>query len=592
MADSIFLTFITPELSSSVHGILQLGFAMVFMAVLVITPLLVARTARDEQWQRRLDLIDKTGEPVAAHGTPKELGDAVATPAERWADVLPSLLLVFGLLGTFIGLGLALTEAANVLSSGQQAGGTPLDNLTPIMSSLGSKFKTSTWGILAFLSLKVLFMLRPYEEQRMAWAANKIRTNAAHTALQTQQQEAAERQRLIDTIVTSHGALLAQQLHAEGSAVQRHAASIEAQQDCTEHQVQAITQANAALLAEQQHVLQQASDQHAETTDTLKRMAEQQAHASAQLGGRIDLQIQCLEELKEHTAATRIAMDGFVHAVQGNIGTMATAANSMADAANAAGKASVGLGVVIDDFRNTMTSVLGDIKSGLGDSINAMQANFGTNMSAMSESLVRATSGIEAAISGLSSGVNDTIAMLQQASDVSTQLQLKAQASFSASGHELMTSLGSMQDYVQQMQTKIEAGLRSVSEAGLKITHATFKMSELLAASVTSNDRAEALVGNINGLSTEIRQLVAGVAGQQQSRDAVQVQLTQLGAHVSEMLGAQQKALQHDGNKQLVDTLERAARTWAQPSRVADESIERLVAALAQTPGIADETPA
>jgi hypothetical protein len=632
MADSVFLTFVMPELSTSVHGILQIVFALVFLAVLGITPSLVRRAARSEQWQRRLDRIDSADDPVATYATPEELSGAVATPAERWADVLPSLVLVFGLLGTFIGLGLALTEAASVLSNGQHAGGNPLDNLTPIMSSLGSKFKTSTWGILAFLSLKVWFMLRPYEEQRLAWAAQKIKARAAQAALHAAQQEAAERQRLIDTIAQSNGALLAEQQRTAAAAERRHESSlallqqlasqqIEAQAQASnaqltelqrataaagqQHQaaiaalqqgdarlLEAITQTSAAQLEEQQRATQQAASLHASTADALARMAEQDARATAQLTGRADQQIKQLDELKEHTAATRIAMDGFVHSVQDNISTMATAADNMARAADAAGKASVDLGVVIDDFRTTMSSVLGDIKSGLGESINTMQANFSANMSAMSDSLAHATTGIETAISQLSTGVNDTINALKQANTESVTLQTRAQATFAASGEELMTSLGDMQEYVSEMRTRMESGMASVATAGQKMLSAIAKITELQSAFDASNSQTQALVKNTDSLSADIRQLVAGVAGQQQSRDAMQTDIAQLSANVAELLSAQQQALQNDSHTQLVDTLERAAQAWSQPARVADESIERLVSALSQPSRVADETPA
>lgn len=643
MANSTFLTFVTPELSTSIHGVLQLGFALVFLAVLAITPTLVARFARSEQWQRRLDNIDHSHDPVAAHGSAQELSGAVATPAERWADVLPSLLLVFGLLGTFIGLGLALTEAAGVLSAGPQGGGNQLDNLTSIMGSLGSKFKTSTWGILAFLSLKVWFMLHPYDEQRLAWAAQQVKTRAMQAALQAQQLEADERQRLLDAIAHANDAVHAEQLRTAEAASHRHDTMLALLRDLAAQQIEAQAQANAAqleeqqraataaldrheaslallrecasqqiaaqaqgsarlaealaaasseLVAEHQRALQQVDSHHAETAAALAHMTAQQAGAAARLAECADQQIQRLDELTEHTASTRIAIDAFVNSVQDNVGTMARAAGNMADAAEASGKASVGLGTVIDDFRTTMTGVLGDIRTGLAASIDTMQVNFSNNMSAMSQSLADATSGIQNAIFELSSGVNATIDTLKHASTESVKLQAKAQATFAASGEELMASLGNMQSYVEEMRIKMEAGMTSVATVGQKIMHATSKMSELQGAFEASNEHTKNLVGNVDDLSDDIRHLVSSVVEQRHGREATHAQLVRLSADVAKLLDTQQQVFQQGGNKQLVETLERAAEAWARPSRVADESIERLVNALTQPVRVADETPA
>ena len=169
--DNVLLKFVVPSLDGNIHSVLQLTFAVLFVTAVIATLRAVSRSANDAQWERNFAGIEQAGASPSAHSSADELAHAVVTPAERWADVLPSMLLVFGLLGTFIGLGLALTEAANALGPGADA----LSRLTPIMDSLGSKFKTSTWGIFAFLSLKVWFTLRPYDERRNAWAAAKLR---------------------------------------------------------------------------------------------------------------------------------------------------------------------------------------------------------------------------------------------------------------------------------------------------------------------------------------------------------------------------------------------------------------------------------
>lgn len=219
------LSFFLPQLDGSVFATLQIIFALVFVAAIVVIPVLVRSSARASHWQRRLAAIEGADDPALAHRTPEELSAAVATAPERWADMLPSLLLVFGLLGTFIGLGLALTEAAGVLG-----GADALGSLTPIMDALGSKFKISTWGIVAFLALKIWAMLFPYEQARLAWSAEIVRQRAALAAARQADEAAAARLQQIAPIVQSVEALLAVQRAEAQRAHVRHAELLEALQ--------------------------------------------------------------------------------------------------------------------------------------------------------------------------------------------------------------------------------------------------------------------------------------------------------------------------------------------------------------------------
>ncbi|EJN09019.1 hypothetical protein, partial [Herbaspirillum sp. YR522] len=182
------LSFFLPQLDGSAFAALQIIFALLFVAAIVVIPVLVRGSARASHWQRRLTATEGATDQALAHGTPEALSDAVATKPERWADMLPSLLLVLGLLGTFIGLGLALTEAAGMLG-----GADALGSLRPIMDALGSKFKISTWGIIAFLILRIWAMLFPYEQARLAWSAATIRQRAALAAARQAEEEAAAR---------------------------------------------------------------------------------------------------------------------------------------------------------------------------------------------------------------------------------------------------------------------------------------------------------------------------------------------------------------------------------------------------------------
>lgn len=520
--DNILLKFLVPASDGSIHAALQMTFAAVFIAVVTVTPWLVRRAARSDRWEENLARLE-AGDGLATHyGTAEGLAAAVATPAERWADALPGMLLVFGLLGTFIGLGLALTEAAGALGPGNDA----LSSLTPIMDSLGSKFKTSTWGILAYLSLKVCFMLRPYEEARLAWAAQKTRARVAEANLQRRKQHDEDRQQLVNAIVQAGGAIVGAQQRTHELAATSHAQSLKvmeqlvAGQDKTTALQQQAAKHGLAALAQMGERLAAIDRHHEALAARMQTLAEQ---GERQTGQNTE-QLERLAVMAEHAAASRLAMDGFVHSVSDNIATMAKAADGMAVAAEAAGTASAGLGAAIDGFRGQMTDVLGQVRDDLNNTIGRMGETFGTNMETMSADLSKATAGIGDAIGQLSGGVADTLRMLNEANEQSIVRQTKAQATFAASGEQLMESMGTMQAFVGEMQQKIEKGLSSVATASQQMrgfevhlarnheqAAALLASVERLAPEIVKSTASLQAVGTLGG---EVRELVAGIAQQ------------------------------------------------------------------------------
>ncbi|WDZ95568.1 hypothetical protein Herbaro_19115 [Herbaspirillum sp. WKF16] len=217
MAKSVS-SFLLPQLDGSSFAALQVFFALVFVVAVVAIPLLLRKHARAGQWERRLAELDGADVQALAHATPEELSDAVATAPERWAGMLPGLLLMLGLLGTFIGIGLALSEVAG-LSGANAARG-----LAPVMDALGANFKISAWGILAFLFLRIWTIAFPHEQARLAWSAKLVGARAAQAAERLAQQEAEQRRQLVDAV---NGLVAAQQAEAQRAHV-RHAELLEA----------------------------------------------------------------------------------------------------------------------------------------------------------------------------------------------------------------------------------------------------------------------------------------------------------------------------------------------------------------------------
>ena len=156
------------------------GLSTLFVSTIVIasigTWLWLEMSSKSTNWQRNWDgdwHDDDSG--LDGYGSVHELSDIVATKAERVAAIMPSLLLVVGLLGTFIGLGMALNNASSVLANIDTVGmDGAMGQLTGMMEGLGAKFKTSTWGILCFILLNVAFNARAYDDKRLAWVIGTL----------------------------------------------------------------------------------------------------------------------------------------------------------------------------------------------------------------------------------------------------------------------------------------------------------------------------------------------------------------------------------------------------------------------------------
>ena len=107
------------------------------------------------------------------HGSVFELSDHVMTASEKCAEVLPSTLLVVGLLGTFLGVGFALDSASGVLGNKEGDPSKLISDMLPMLEGMGAQFKSSIYGIIA--SLFFTFWRSKYgsEKDRVKWVITK-----------------------------------------------------------------------------------------------------------------------------------------------------------------------------------------------------------------------------------------------------------------------------------------------------------------------------------------------------------------------------------------------------------------------------------
>lgn len=162
-------------------------FALIFLLSLG-SLIWVGRMANSEHWKRRWK------ESRGDYSSPQDLSDAVATPAEHFCEALPGILLIVGLLGTFIGLGVALNDAAGVFDLPDKD--EQFKQLSAVVHSLGTKFKVSTWGIMGFLLVRSVLAWGGWHEKRLIWCIERMRSETDDLRQQSEKQRRASEDRI------------------------------------------------------------------------------------------------------------------------------------------------------------------------------------------------------------------------------------------------------------------------------------------------------------------------------------------------------------------------------------------------------------
>jgi len=169
------LEFLSPSLGNP----LEVVFCTVILGGMLVSLITAEVFGRPSAWERNWQGGTHKGALDIEHGSLGELNLAVATLPERIVANMPGLLLIVGLLGTFLGLGMALDKASGILQGNADslnAMSDSLGQLTGMMKDLGTKFKTSTWGIIAFIALKLWDSARwSAESRRTGWCVDRMK---------------------------------------------------------------------------------------------------------------------------------------------------------------------------------------------------------------------------------------------------------------------------------------------------------------------------------------------------------------------------------------------------------------------------------
>jgi len=466
---------------------IQIVFGVSLLTLICLTVVAVLVGARPSSWEKKWNggTQDDTSDDLdVEHGSINDISAAVATTAEKMADIMPGILLILGLLGTFLGLGIALNKASTILVEANAGGGmdSAMANLMGMMEGLGTKFKTSTWGICAFLLLKAWSAKNGYEERRLRWCVGKMKT-AFETAREEQKKEREQAQQaVIDVLVRidrsllsqteANGELFAQQLKISErgntvitSALEATRQAVEKLQEAVLPQIQTL---NSAAL--------EANKYHSESTALLHRHSEQN------------------QRLLEDSQATRNALEQFVEANIRNLGAISQAASQMAEAAGDVGQSAEQLQSAINGFKAGVADVLGNLKQDLGKTIEMMGDSFATNMTGMAATMADATKGISTAVGDLSENVGRTMESVQQSNSESVAIQKNAQAEFLVTSETLNENVEGMTNLVNALCSDIKLGLKAVSNSGRHLSAVNARYQDVTEKAAQSAQAIEEMV--------------------------------------------------------------------------------------------------
>ena len=546
-----FFAFILPE-----FDVIQMlfGGTMLFLVLLTIGLLLWQANQRfwDRKWQG--DALNNGADHLDVdHGSVNEISAAVASPAEKMADIMPGILLILGLLGTFLGLGIALNKASDILIDANSAGmDNAMSNLMGMMEGLGTKFKTSTWGIMAYLILKACAAGLGYDEKRLRWCAQQMKQvfdqsreqkRAEHK--ETQLQYLAALQGLNDRMQVESEATrqllskfssgmesflqpLIEQGHAAAQQRKIQETYLEQLTDISrstqQQHIDGLQHVCNSIHEESENSRQVNHSHHAEVAAIYMRIAGQGDNAEQQrinqneqlvklqdllheiqnniVKGTKDQSVQGQQQITELTT-TRESLQHFINTNSSNLSAIQHSAEKMSSAAQEMGDSAGDLQQVIGDFRTGITDMLGTVKTDLGSTISQMGESFSQNMESISTSMANATDGISSAVTDLSQNVGTTMSEVRISIDQSMKTQRDAQREFMITSETLNEKVIAMTKLVDDLREQIVNGLTAVSSSNRQVASLNNRYAEMTTSGERNADAIETLVNQLQLMQKE-----------------------------------------------------------------------------------------
>jgi len=399
---------------------LQVGFLLVILGLMATTMLLAHLSARAASWERKWTRGTATTDDDLdiEHGSVTDLWHAVATGPEKLAEIMPGLLLVVGLLGTFLGLGMALNHASNILGQADAASD-GLGDLLGLLKGLGTKFKTSTWGIMAFVAFRIWSELTRFEEKRLAWVIGKVK--AELKARNDREHAAAE----------ARQAAVLEQIARAGQTV--------------------VDGLGATLVASAR---------------------EQQAATLAALGGIAA----SLAGVRDATQATSTSMAEFTRSTESIVGRMAEAAIGMANGASQVSASAQRLNDAVGTFGDRFEEVLSGVGTTLGSAIEQMSRESAATLKDGATGLRQAATDVANAMTTIANDLRATMGSVEASVNTSLDIQRAMGTKVEGTLHCLSQQVAATTVSTDTCTKEIQLGLKSVAHAARHATRISARL--------------------------------------------------------------------------------------------------------------------
>lgn len=485
------LNFLTPS-----NEPIQIVFSSIIVLGVISTILWVKIKARETAWEQKWqgkknEQQDTTLE--VEHGSIHELSQAVATTAEKIANIMPGMLLILGLLGTFLGLGLALDKASTILqnSGGTSVGamGGAMQDLTSMMQGLGTKFKTSTWGIIAFILLKVWESINGFEDRRLIWCIGKMKRELDNTRQQQEAAKAGQSEFLQSSMMGSAKVIVS------ALAVQTESLKGEWRR-MNDQRTQADEARNARWQEHFERVGQGITDLHTVVANVLQRSEEQQAVAQQSLTH--------LADISRFSDQSLTALRQFTDSNQDNLVALQKAGANMGDAALKVGVSASDLQGVVHGLSTQLTDVLNGVKDGLNDTLKTMNDDFSVNLQKMGADLEGATTGLSGVMKDVSVSLDTTIRSMSDELKVNLS---GMSANLKVATDNISTSIDSMSGSVNAAMNEVAANMKKTANIQIESSEEFKEISGNLNASVmTMTNMVEKVTKDIKLSLTAVSQ--------------------------------------------------------------------------------------
>ena len=448
----------------------QHGIEGVFLGIIIVlsvgTALWVWWSTRERKgrincWEKRWtnNTIETDNDLKVEHGSIHELSRAVELPAEKLADVLPSMLLIIGLLGTFLGVGVALNAAADVLNDSNanpaetmkktmdalgkaKQSENLLDEMMGMLDGLGALFKSSIYGIIGFFGFTLWKNKWGSDKERFKWCVERC-NKEIEIKKKAQDQNTNKIINALNKVNDSIGESIA---------------------DCIQKSLQ------TALVKGFENVNKSLNEMNSALCLTLeKTVVEQFKSLNKEMKSQVNetkAVVRKLESLANNSEAQTGAMDSLSRTMTEQFTFVANSAKSMGIAADELAKS-------VDEFRPAVTGTLETIREqfvkSITDSSKVMQ-NAGTSiLNAVNEMSAKSKEGqdkLDKTLSDFNKRINGTLADIKQ-----TTLAMEEQ------GNKHVKT-------IQELNEEIGQKLVSISSANLNIRSGMKKLPEELSQTI------------------------------------------------------------------------------------------------------------